>query len=311
MNMQSQFPEAKAPHSALSQRALLATLRVKAWTARKKDAAATAETGERYNAEEGAIAVSKKLVNCDEYDAIGYVTKKIRDYHQKMTLPWSDAKGAPRILAVQAYPEYTNTFREKEEEHADKVAAFVRAFPGARRAAKQLLGSMWHEDDYPDDIESRFAVAVDFSPVPDKRDWRVDLGDDDVAILRADVERQASDALNGAVKDAYERVGAVVGKMATTLRAYGADDPHPERRGRGRPRGSYFQQSLVAHVADLAKILPLLNVTQDPRLDELARRMVEELTHVEATELMEYRHLRNEVAGNAEAILADIAGFMA
>ena len=176
------------PHNALAERALLANLRTKAWTARKKDTAVTAETTTRYHAEDRAASVTKRLLECEEFDAVMSVISRAGETHRSLTLPWLDGpKGAPRILAVEAYPKYTNTMREHCETLDDAVRAFAAVYPDARRAARGLLGRMFDEDDYPEAIEGRFSIKTSLSPVPDARDWRVALGDDDVAILRADV----------------------------------------------------------------------------------------------------------------------------
>jgi hypothetical protein len=281
--------QVKTHQNALGERALLASLRTKAWSGRKKDKAVTAETNERYNAKDQAASVTKKLLECEEFDAVMTVLTAAGETHRSLTLPWLDGpKGAPRILAVQCYPKYTNTMRGHVEALDDAVRAFARVYPSARRAARSgLLGKMFDEDDYPEEIESRFAIKTSLSPVPDARDWRVALGDDDVAILRADVEAQAAEAMTSAVRDAYERVAVVVGKMATTLRTYQeqkGDETGDRRRG---PRKGSFKDTLVSNVADLAEILPLLNVSKDPALDAIATRMKAGLAFHEAGELRE------------------------
>lgn len=301
------------PHNALAERALLASLRTKAWTARKKDKVVTAETTSRYHAEDRAASVTKKLLECEEFDAVMAVISRAGETHRSLTLPWLDGpKGAPRILAVEAYPKYTNTMREHCESLDDAVRAFATVYPAARRAARSgLLGKMFDEQDYPEEIEGRFSIKTSLSPVPDARDWRVALGDEDVAILRADVEAQAAEAMTSAVRDAYERVAAVVGKMAGTLRAYrpqNGDETGDRRRG---PRKGSFKDTLVSNVADLAEILPLLNVSKDPALDAIAVRMKAGLAFHDPNELREYEHLRNEVADEAESILRDIQSFLA
>lgn len=304
--------EVRSTSSALSKRALLASLRCRAWTARVKDKAVTGETADRYRAEESAVSVSKKLIECDELNAVMSVISAAGKTHVRLTLPWADGpKGAPRILAVQAYSEYVNAMREHQEALDEAVRVFAAVYPEARDAAKRrMLGKMFDESDYPDDITDRFSIETSLMPVPDKADWRVDLGDDDVAILRADLEQQTRASMNAAVRDAYERVAAVVSNMALRLREFEPQKGEDGDRRRGRRKGC-FKDSLVSNVADIAALLPLLNVTQDPALDALAKRMTADLTRVDPDELRNYEHLRTEVAGNAEALLRDISSFLA
>ena len=69
-------------HNALAERALLACLRTKAWSGRKKDKAVTAETTERYNAKDQAASVTKRLLECDEFDAVMAVITAAGETHR-------------------------------------------------------------------------------------------------------------------------------------------------------------------------------------------------------------------------------------
>ncbi len=276
----------------LSERALLATFRAKAWTAKRRDRAATAFG-------RGNLVVTRKLLDCPEFDAIKAITLQAAETHRTLTIPWLDGpRGAPRILAVQTYELYASRMEHYEFDHILAVGELAHVYPSLRNHARKTRAA----GAYPEELNGRFGLSWSFSPIPNPWHWDgLDMPGDALIDLKVATLRDVERALEAAIRHPYERIEAVVGKMARMLRAY--KPPLAKRRG-GHLMG--FKNSLVTNVGDLADVLPLLDVTGGARLDELARRMKVDLTIVEGDELRQYQHLRNDIAGRAEAILADI-----
>jgi hypothetical protein len=85
--------------------------------------------------------------------------------------------------------------------------------------------------------------------------------------------------------------------MSERLRAYN-----------GTKEGS-FRDSLVDNVRDLVDLLPRLNVTADPVLDNTAQKMRDMLCAYDAQLLREDTNLRHTVAKSADEILSAMAGY--
>src|ERR1700753_2315314 len=106
----------------LSSRAMLASLSIKCWNARKVDQKATAETIENNNAEDGVGRFYKRLVAKEATAAYAKAASAARQDHYALTLPWQDS-GA-RILPAKAHAKHTERMREHEARFRDAVRAF-------------------------------------------------------------------------------------------------------------------------------------------------------------------------------------------
>ena len=85
-------------------------------------------------------------------------------------------------------------------------------------------------------------------------------------------------------------------KLASGLRAYADDSGEVQRN---------FRKSLVENVTHLADLLPNLNFMADPALDQMARRLKDELCRFEADALKQAPDLRRDVAAKAEKVCDD------
>jgi len=132
----------------------------------------------------------------------------------------------------------------------------------------------------------------------------VSMSEAQAAHIRADIERQVSDATTAAVKDIYRRVADVTERMVDRLNAY-----KPASKKGERSEG-VFRDSLVENVRDLIAILPALNITGDPALTAMAAKL-QPLAEWDAAVLREDAGKRKDVAATAEQILAQVSDFLA
>lgn len=134
------------------------------------------------------------------------------------------------------------------------VADFVAGYPQLVSAAQTELGSMYDPQDYPPvgDIANRFQMQLTVMPVPSD-DFRVELGDEELEKIKADVESRVKAAGDKAMEGLWKRLYDRVEKLAERL----AD---PEAR---------FQESLLENARELCEILPRLNVADDPNLEQM------------------------------------------
>lgn len=290
--------------SVLSSRAMLSSLTVRQWSGRKLDREVSSKATEAHNAAADAGRFNKALIPPAAFAKIVAAVSEARTYHAKMTLPWNDT-GA-RILPAAAYLAYTAEMRAIRARFDAAVTAFIAAYPDLKAEARTRLGDMFRAEEFPhcDDIESRFGFAISLNPVPDAADFRVDIGEEAAAAIRADIEERAADSMKAAMRDLFDRVSDVAGRMAERLRAYkpGTDGNRAE---------GVFRDSLVENVRELAGILPVLNVADDPKLAELAGRLVKELGAHDADALRDSDNLRTKTAEAAERILAEVSDYLA
>jgi hypothetical protein len=284
--------------NVLAQKAVLASLTISQWSARRFDRKITDETNRRHNADADAGRYNKLLIEKKHLEEINAASSHARSIFAEMTLPWL-ADGT-RMLPSKLYMDFTSKMRRCRIDFDAAADKFERHFPEMVRERKAKLNGMFDESDYPEacKVRSLFAFDTKFMDVP-TGDFRVALSQDTIDDMRADVEAKLKEVLDTAMIDVRSRIVDVVGKMAERLRAYDKED------------GSYFKDSLVGNVRDLCNILPAMNLNNDPALSAIINRMRTELATEEPKRLREEANIRHTVARSAERILSDVKSFMA
>jgi len=286
----------------LSDRAMLVSLNISGWTARKLDRKITAETNLRHNASADAGRYNKALLAKDALAEVTAIASEARTRFYAMTLPWLNDGTA--ILTVAAYETFTKEFAEKREKYQAAIQRFVAAYPSFVDDAKVRLNGMFNSADYPsaDDIADKFKFAIRFAPFPVAQDFRAQVSDAQAQIIREHIESASRDAIKAAMKDVWNRIAELVQRMAEKLKAY---DPDLGKQG------GVFRDSLVENVKALVETLPMLNLTGDADLTRMTARLTTELCAYDADSLREDSTLRNDIAAKAESILAEVSDFMA
>lgn len=268
----------------IQSRAMLAQLSISQWTARKQDKKVSAEVEAQHGAHD-AGKYNKLLVNKALLDPISKLAAKVRDYHYSVTLPWSDA-GA--LLPSTLFMDYTAKMRGFRNEFQAAVNTMVNQYPNEVQAARVRLGTMYNPGDYPEawQLKDRFSINLEFTPVPDAQDFRVDVSNEAQDELRASVKQSVADRQADAVKATFARVRDVVSKIAERL---SVDD-------------SIFKDTLIYNARDLCLVLKALNITDDPALDAVHAEIYNHLLkHPDA--IRRDPVLRREVANKAAEIL--------
>lgn len=276
--------------SNIQNRAMLATLSISAWTARKQDKKVSAEVEAAHGAHD-AGKYNKMLVNKALLDPITKLAARIRESHYYSTHNWSDS-GA-RLLPSKLFAAYTDKLRAFRAEFDNTVHTMLGAYPAEVQAARTRLGSMYEPGDYPDvsELKERFSVNIEFTPVPSGDDFRIDLDKESQDLLRASVTAGVAKRQAEAVKATYARVRDVVSKIEERLSIPDA----------------IFKDTLISNAQDLCLVLDGLNISDDPVLTEIAANIRE---HLDGPPSM----LRNgpisryQAAEHARRILAMIPG---
>ena len=271
---------------SLQEKAMLITLSVSCWTARKQDKKVSAEVEASHNARD-AGRYNKLLIDKVHLDPLTSYAGSIRQYHYKMTLPWMD-NGA-RLLPSKLFLEYSQEVRKMQSEYERLVNDLVNKYPQLVQEARQRLGTMYDPDDYPDayDIRSKFSVETDIMPVPDGADFRVGVADSERERIRAEISQRVAQRQASAVRDAWVRIREVVGNVAARL-----STPKP-----------IIRDSLIENTEELARLLPGLNVNDDPAMSDVCQRIIDKLI-VSPDRLRRSMSLRRQVVADAQGILA-------
>lgn len=289
----------------LSERAMLARLSIGAWGSRKHDDAVTQEVTDNHKAEQGAGSYTKVLVSRKLLAPITKAMTAASSTHRAMTLPWDD--NGERILAVTGYQQYAQQMRLARLTCQARVQEALEGYPKVHMAeARTRLGTMFNKDDYPplEEVTSRFYIDVEIRPIPESGDFRAKIGDKEAAIIAKDIERRSKERLDKAMSAVFLRIADVASKMVERLTVY--------QPALGiRPSENNFRETLVSNIKELADILPVLNLADDPRLVKLQTQLVKDLCAYSPEELRASDAVRSKTAKKAQAILDKVNEYLA
>ena len=125
------------PEPSLSSRAMLCSLSISMWSARKHDPEASEEIAQRPGAQADAGRYHKVLLPKEALAEIHKVVSEARQEHYFMTLPWDD--NGYRVLAAAAYMDHTEKMRALSNRFSPAVEALVQQFGQLVEEAKVRL----------------------------------------------------------------------------------------------------------------------------------------------------------------------------
>lgn len=279
----------------LHHNAMLVYLSIKQPKQERVDKRITEDLLTAHGSARDSAKVVKVLFDPASYKPIKKLINEIRSYHYSRTLPWLD--GGQRILSSAGFMTYTEQMREYRAQLMTLVDEFVSTYQDQLNAAKLRLNGMFKQEDYPDPttVRERFSLDLSYCPVPTSGDFRVEgIDSAEKALIQAQLDERQNAATQQAMAEAYSRLREAVKHMADKLK-----DPK-----------AIFRDSLVDNLQELVDVLPSLNLTGDPRLEELRQEVDAQLAGCDPKDLRQNEDFRKEVATDAQAIVDKMAGFM-
>ena len=276
--------------------AMLVEFNASVWTARKLDKTTTDEVVASKNAgAKDAARVNKHLLaGRTELDVIQQAVSRARQFVYDNTAPWSDS--GLRLLPTVNFMKFTERMNEFEEEMEAIVKSFVTIYPTLITAQALALGDMFKRDDYPtaNEIMTKFSFRVNYMPVPSSGDFRVDVGNQAQAELKARLESLTQERIDSAMADVRERLSTHLKRMSDRLTTDYVGGEAKQRR---------FHDTLVDGALELCDLTKSLNVTNDVTLEEARKQLEQLLVGVSPADLRKNEAIRQDVKKNVDAIL--------
>ena len=276
--------------------AMLVEFNASVWTARKLDKTTTNEVVASKNAgAKDAARVNKHLLaGRTELDIIQQAVGRARQFVYDNTAPWSDS--GLRLLPTVNFMKFTERMNDFEEEMETLVKAFVVIYPTLITAQALALGDMFKRDDYPsaNEMMTKFSFRVNYMPVPSSGDFRVDVGNQAQAELKARLESLTQERIDSAMADVRERLSTHLKRMSDRLTTDYVGGEAKQRR---------FHDTLVDGALELCDLTKALNVTNDLALETARGQLEQLLVGVTPTDLRKNEAIRQDVKRNVDAIL--------
>lgn len=281
---------------SLASSAMLVELSISAWTGRKKDKQASKQVTDSAGADAAVAGVHKALLaDCEQLTAIRTLIGEVRNHvHYRYTLPWSDT--GLRLLPTSNFFDYQQEVTRYEGLIAAQVDDLIDNYEHAKSLARDKLGRLFNDDDYPcaDSLRDKFRFRVSYIPLPDAGDFRVDLQDGAMKSLRAQYESAYSERITQAMNDVWQRVHTALCNMSERL-GYNDD---------GKPL--VFRDSLVENAVMLVDLMDRCNITGDAHMAAVADKLRDTLYAVTPADLREDTAFRDRTKRDIDAILKQL-----
>jgi hypothetical protein len=152
---------------------------------------------------------------------------------------------------------------------------------------------MYDPGDYPDPgtLRDKFSINVEFTPMPDAQDFRIDVSNEALDELRTSVTQAVAERQHQAVKACYARIQDVVSKIYERLSVPDA----------------IFKDSLITNAIELCQVLDGLNITDDPGITAICQEIRAKLLMPPST-LRNSMTIRARTASAAQEILQKLHG---
>jgi len=278
----------------LNDRALLVSLSISQWTARKLDKKATKDVADINRASTSAGRYNKSLLPLNDLLAnVHQKTGLIREKFAKNTLPWGI--DGTRILPSANYFQFMQDFRKEKSEWQALVHTFTDNYEYLVAEAKRWLGDLYDEKDYPpkDVITNKFAMDMAVMPVP-SADFRVQLSSDELSHIKEELENRLVGIQQEAMNDCWHRLYKHVEHITEKL-----SDPT-----------SIFRDSMIENARETCDLLTRLNISDDPNLEAMRKQVESKLLDHHPDSLRNDLDLRQDAAAEARKIMDAMSVFM-
>jgi len=277
---------------SISSSAMLVEMNISVWTASVVDRAASNKTTTeaRATADEGQFKKNLMAGTTLRKEIADYAAL-CRTWHNGRTLPWAD-KG-PRLLPTSMFLDYKREVDARTAYFNDKVAKFVDEYPRLLADAPQHLGDLLNVSDYPnpDEVASKFAFKLVFSPVPESNDFRIDVGNSELAELRAQYDTAYEARINDAMRMAWDKLHATLTGVTEKL-----TEPEGEK-------AKLFHGTFISNITEMCDLLSHLNITKDPELEKARRGLEKAINGFQLDDIRTDAGARADLKSRVDAVL--------
>ena len=221
--------------------------------------------------------------------AIQSIVTQARKFHGMQTLRSSFGDLLPSV----AYSDYNARMEDYRRKFDDEADYFAVRFPQILAECAEVLNGTFDRNNYPSEhnVRSRFSFSLATAPLPRSSDMLVKyLGQEQTAAVQANLARQVEIAAQNGVKQAMERVLTQVAHITDVLT---------------RPSTKIYD-SLIENLAELLKLVPAFNLTNDPTLASLVQRCQSDL--LVAPDILRESAVNRNIIATKGKIIADTFG---
>jgi len=277
---------------SIHEKALLVELNISTWTANKLDRTKTDQILHESNAGTRAGTFVKNLMTGTSLvkDTSDYAAL-CRTWNTKQTLPWQDR--GPRFAPTSMFIDYKRDVDNREQTFWSMVDGVVDGYEEAKEVARVALGSLWNPNDYPDasQIRAKYAWSFNVTPVPKSGHFMVDVPAKELAEMQASCDAGVDVKLKEAMQSAWDRLHSMCLDMSNKLTE--GEEGKKKR----------WHNSFVDNPIELCDLLSHMNITNDPKLEQLRRQLEVTMSGANIEVLKDSLETRQALKRDVDSIL--------
>jgi hypothetical protein len=276
--------------------AMLTTLTIRKWQAKCRDREVLSFVENHYEAKKGNMSLVKKLVPDFYVRPINFAAQTGRQEHYKYTVP--GIRQGMHLLSTELWEEYVTKQRVIKKSFFDAVDIFLENYDLIIEDAPRLLGKTFKESDFPSkaSVRAHFDYDLQFLPVPDIHDWRLQgIENDEVEQIKASVRDDVEAMYQDATAELINRATDMMDKLYEQIVTF---DP--------KTGGAKLRDATIEHAREIARLTVDMNITKDPDLDSAGKQMMEQLEGVESESLRTDPVVRKSLAASFQKLSAQL-----
>jgi hypothetical protein len=293
----------------LTTNAVVARFSLGQWSGKIRDQEAGEELAQNKGAKKAPTVIKPLAIN-NELDALAKKITECRTWHYKHTYPFrfgdkrdpilDKGTGNKKLVGVALVPimifeDYCRKMQNFRLEIEAMEKHIVDNYDELIEAARQAQNGLFKVDDYPskEELESRYHFDLEFEPVPPEHFQNQIICE---ALKEAEQKHQVKvmQAKAMVLQESFARLHKVVNHAFEAL----AD---PTKK---------FHDTLIGNITEIVRILPKMNILEDPMLDALVKEAEQNLTQHLPDMLRDNPTVRKEVSDKAKDILDKMAGYI-
>jgi hypothetical protein len=277
--------------NSIHEKVLIVRLHISKWNPWSYDKKAAEKVALDEGAKKEDVHTTKRKISKKSLQEINDLMNKTYAFHLSVTMP--SGNEGDRLITTDMYPGYCEKMTQYETKIKEAVDKFVPEYPAWVDEARVRLQGLFKESDYPSaaEVRNKFSIRFSFLPLPSVNNIVVNLVNGEVDKIRKSVTEEMAKMSETAMKSLWDKTYDAVAHMAEIL---GSD--------------ARLHKSMLDNMTGLCSVLNSLNFSNDPELEAMRVKIESRLVGLNPEELRKSRSVRDMVASEAKAIVAEISG---
>lgn len=256
-----------------------------------------AQAADAFGAEGNYLSAAKKLLDTSHpaFRAVNSVKHQAVAYWRSISLPYPEP--GIRLIRQRDVDPFNSRLCSFQSELAEAVESLQHHYADLMSAARERLGKLFNAADYPETLQSWFAVNWDF-PSVEPPDYLRQLNP---ALYEEEARRVAArfeQAVQMAEQAFLEELSGLVTHLSERLS--GSDD--------GKPK--IFRDSAIDNLTEFFQRFRQLNVRSNEELDELVNQVQRVVRGVQPQQLRDDASVRERVAERLSSVQPLLDGLL-